>query len=249
LDILRLFNLVSPKFLPRYVNGLSKGIKDIDITGISLRDLGEVLTSDKKRTNFINREEAKQVVEAQFETLKKTGKQMMVNGGNFYSLPYVSDVLNASLRSNGFFLMDEEIPLYQMIFHGCIDYCGSSINLMDTSDKSDVILKLIEYGAAPHFTFTYQSSSELKYTGLNSKYSTTYKNWKEDAITLYTEVNSVLKNVTGATMKKHEILDTGVRKITYDNGVIIYVNTTTSAYKTDGIIIPAKGYEMEGTNE
>lgn len=244
-----IYNLVSPKFLPRYVNGFSKGIKDIDITGISLRDLGDVLTSDKKRTNFINREEAKQVVEAQFETLKKTGKQMMVNGGNSYSLPYASDVLNAPLSHNDFFLLDEEIPLYQMIFHGCIDYCGSAINLMDTSDKSDVILKLIEYGAAPHFTFTYQSSSELKYTGLNSKYSTTYDNWKEDAITLYTEVNSILKNVTGATIKKHEILDTGVRKITYDNGVIIYVNKTTSEYKADGIIIPAKGYEMEGRNE
>lgn len=244
-----IYNLVSPKFLPRYVEGFSDEVKDIDITGISLRDLGDVLSSDKKRTNFINREESKQVVEAQFEVLKSTGKQMMVNGGNFYSLPYASDIINVPLAHNDFFILDEEIPFYQMIFHGCIDYSGSAINLMNISDKSEVILKLIEYGAAPHFTFTYESSSELKYTGLNSKYSTTYENWKEDAITLYEEVNSVLKNVTGATMKKHEILDTGVRKITYDNGVVIYVNSTTSAYETDGIIIPAKGYGMEGMNE
>lgn len=244
-----IYNLVSPKFLPRYVEGFSDEVKEIDITGISLRDLGDVLTSDKKRTNFINREEAKQVVEAQFEVLKNTGKQMMVNGGNFYSLPYASDIINAPLAHNDFFILDEEIPFYQMIFHGCIDYSGNAINLMNISDKSEVILKLIEYGAAPHFTFTYKSSSELKYTGLNSKYSTTYENWKEDAIALYEEVNSVLKNVTGATMKNHEILDTGVRKITYDNGVVIYVNSTTSAYETDGIIIPAKGYELEGMNE
>lgn len=243
------YNLVSPKFLPRYVEGFSDGIKDIAITGVSLRDLGDVLTADKRRTNIINREEAKQVVEAQFETLKNTGKQMMVNGGNSYSLPYASDIINAPLAHNDYFLVDEEIPFYQMIFHGCIDYSGNAINLMNIDDKSEVMLKLIEYGAGPHYTFTYQSSSELKYTGLNSKYSTTYENWKQDAITLYNEVNHVLKNVTGATIKNHKILDTGIRKVTYDNGVVIYVNTTTSAYETDGIIIPAKGYEMEGVNE
>ena len=52
------YDLLSPKFLPRYVEKFTKKIQKYDITGLSLRDLGSYLTSDKKRTNVINREEA-----------------------------------------------------------------------------------------------------------------------------------------------------------------------------------------------
>jgi hypothetical protein len=53
-----LYSLISPKYLPRYVSKFAKKIQKIDVDGISLRDLGNVLTSDKKRSNQINREEA-----------------------------------------------------------------------------------------------------------------------------------------------------------------------------------------------
>ena len=63
-----------------------------------------------------------------------------------------------------------------MLVHGCIDYTGKAINLDDSFDQKDSVLTMIEYGSAPHFTFTGKQSSDMKYTGLNSLYSTTYKN-------------------------------------------------------------------------
>ena len=244
-----LYYLISPRFLPRYVNDFTEEISSIDITGISLRDLGDMLASDKKRTHPINREYAKQVVEAQFEILQDTKKELMVKGGNSYSLPYASDILDPPLTQNDFFMVDEEIPWYQMIVHGCINYSGSVINLMSVNDMSDVVLKLLEYGAAPHFTLTYEDGTELKHTGLNMLFSTTFDVWKEDAISIYNEVNNVLKHVQGATIKQHEVLSAGVKKITYDNGVSIYVNTTNKAFTSGNITVPAKGYETEGVNK
>lgn len=253
-----LYDIISPKFLVRYVDKFADKIGKYDITGISLRDLGDVLSSDKKRTEMILREEAKSIVLGQFEKLEATGKDIMVSGGNSYVWKYTDDLINVPLSGNDYLIIDEDVPFYQMLLHGYIDYTGAAINLDDSFDRVDSVLNMIEYGSAPHFTFTSEPSSEMKYTGLNSMYSTTYKNktdtsaqetiysWDELAKSVYAEVNGVLKNVTNAEIVKHEILDSGVVKVTYDNGVIIYVNKQNAAADADGVQLAAKSYEVRG---
>lgn len=86
----------------------------------------------------------------------------------------------------------------------------------------------------------------MKYSGLNRYYATTYANWCEDVAAIYGEVNEALKYVNGATITNHQICDGGVRKITYSNGVIYYINTSDTDVKVDGKVIPARSYEMEG---
>lgn len=108
------------------------------------------------------------------------------------------------------------------------------------------ILKAVEAGAAPHYVFTWDPSSDMKDTGLNRYYATTYETWKSEAIAVYEQMNGALKYVTGATMINHEILNENVRKVTYDNGVVIYINYGTEAQKADGLEIPAMSYRLEG---
>ncbi len=238
------YYLVSPKFLPRYMDGFIKGINKLDIGGISLRDLGDELHSDHKRTNIINREEALEVVQGQFKKLKNTGKKLLISGGNGYSLPYASDIINVPLYDNSYFIIDESIPLYQMILHGSIDYAGGIINYHDDMDRSELTLRLIEYGASPHYLFTEKSASEMKYTGLHQYYSTKYDIWKEEAITMYMEVNEALKRVSGETMINYEIMNKGIKKVTYSNGITFYINYLPEDVTVDGVTIPAKSYEI-----
>ncbi|HKL79257.1 MAG TPA: DUF5696 domain-containing protein [Mobilitalea sp.] len=238
------YYLISPKFLPRYVDGFIKGINKIDINGISLRDLGDTLHSDQKRTNLINREEALDVVLAQLDKLNNTGKKLLVSGGNDYSFKYTSDIINAPMSDNKFFIVDESIPLYQMIIHGSIDYGGGLINFFDDIDRSDFTLKLIEYGASPHYLFTKESANEMKYTGLHKYYSTRYDIWKEVAVNMYRDVNAALSRVSGETMIDYKIIKEGVSKVTYSNGIIFYINYLKEDVTVDGVTIPAKDYEV-----
>lgn len=237
------YYLVSPKFLPRYVDGFIKGINKIDIDGISLRDLADTLHSDQKRTNVINREEALDVVLAQFEKISNTGKKILVSRGNDYSFKYTSDIINAPMSDNKYFIVDENIPLYQMILHGCIDYSGGLVNFYDDIDREDLTLNLIEYGASPHYMFTNESANEMKYTGLHKYYSTKYDIWKEEAIQMYRDVNEALSKVSGETMIDYEIIKDGVKKVTYSNGIVLYINYLTEDVDVDGITVPAKDYE------
>lgn len=238
--------LISPKFLHRYTDAFAKKIGKYDIGGISLRDLGDELHSDKKRTQIIDREAALDVVKASLDDLAATGKNILLNGSNDYAFGYADDMINVPLSSNDYYIVDATVPFYEMLLHGYVDYAGSVINLSDTYEKADIVLNLVENGASPHFMFSWENSSDIKTTALNRFYATSYENWKEDALAIYSEVNGALKYVTGAAMVKHEILASNVRAVTYDNGVVIYVNTGNTDATVNGVTVPARNYLVGG---
>lgn len=239
-----MYDLISPKFLVRYAGSFAEKIENYDVDGISLRDLGSALHSDKKRSNLIHREEALDVVLGQLAVMENTGKSIAVNASNDYAWQVADDILNLPLDDNDYVIVDENIPLYEMIVHGCIDYCGRVYNLTDAADDRVQVLTMIEYGAAPHFVFTWEETTQMKYSGLNSSYATTFDTWYPAAVSVYGEVNEVLSRVSGASMVSHQVLDNGVRRIGYSNGVVIYVNYSEEVLTADGISVPAMGYAV-----
>lgn len=244
-----IYSILSPKYLGREVDQFIKSVDRVRLSGISLRDLGDTITADKRRTQIINREEAKEIIRAQLKALQQTKDYLMISGGNAYSWAYASDLTNTPEGDNPFYIVDEEVPFYQMVIHGCIDYSSTAVNLSASYEEQEVILHMIEYGEAPHFTLSYRESSAMKYSGLNTLYSTQYQNWMEDADTIYQKVNAALKYVVNSTVTDYEILQNGVKKITYDNGVIFYINEGSSAALAQNIAVPAKSYVMEGITQ
>lgn len=243
------YDVLSPKFIERYVSKFLVKMKRIDASGVSLRDMGDFLTADKRRTNVINRQEAKQIVVGQLERMDGAISELMLQGGNSYVWAYADDLINIPGSHNSYYIVDEEIPFYQMLINGYIDYASSAINLSDSYDKQEIILRMIEYGSSPHFTLSYNSSSEIKYSGMNSLYSTQYETWMADAVDIYDKTNEALHYVTGSTMVEHEMIEAGVKRITYNNGIIIYINQNKRDVNVNGIKIPAMRYVIEGVEE
>ncbi len=240
-----LYNIVSPKFLVRHVSEFVDAADKANISGISLRDLGDILSSDKKRTNIINRQQAKEVVLGQLEAIRGAADHLMISGGNGYSLAYATDLENVPAGHNPYYIVDEEIPFYQMVVHGSIDYTSGAVNLSDSYDKQEIILRMIEYGSSPRFTLSYEESSKMKYSALNVLYTTQYHTWLADAADIYHKTNEVLKNVENSAITGHEILGSGIRMVTYDNGTVIYINYNNTETTVDGKTIPAKSYRVE----
>lgn len=242
------YNLLSPKYLVNHVERFIKGVNKVDISGISLRDLGDSLPSDQKRTNIIDRQQAKQIVLGQLEALSNATDHLMISGGNSYTWKYATDLTNVPASDNPFYIIDEEVPFYQMVIHGCIDYSSGAINLSDTYDKQLVLLRMLELGEAPHFTFSYKESSDIKYSALKNMYSTQYETWLEDAVNIYNQANEVLSKVVNTTIKEHETLTAGVKKITYDNGIVLYINYNNSDITSENVTIPAMSYVIKGVD-
>ncbi len=240
------FRLLSPKFLPRYAKNLADAADRLKLTGLGLRDLGSEIHADKRRTNVINREAALDITREAFKTLDAPDREMLVSGGNDYSFGYADWVINAPVEATMFAIIDEEIPLWEMIVHGSIGYAGSALNLTQSENMKSDLLRLVEYGAGTHYTFTWRDSADMKYTGLNSRYATTFAAWKDEAVEAYRFVNGALKAVGGAAMTDHAKLDGGVARTTYSNGVTIYVNRGAEDAEADGQTVPALSYLVVG---
>jgi len=243
------YDLLSPRFLRRYVDQFNRNFSRYDLSGVSLRDLGDALHSDRKRTGYISREEAKLVALDSLNALARANGRLLISGGNAYAFPYSHELINVPVAHNAIYMVDEEIPFYQMLLHGRISYAGPPINLSDAYDEAALTLRLLEYGASPHFVFTWESSSALKYTGLNRLYSTTYANWRDTAIRVYQQVNDVLGPVSGSPMAHHEILTGGLRRVTYENGAQLWINYAGEARSHQGVTVEAKSWlalEKEG---
>ena len=240
------YMLLSPKFLPRYAENLNREADRLKLNNLSLRDLGNELHADKRRTNVINREMDLDIVNEAFRVIAGDGRSLMVSGGNDYSFAYTDHVLNAPVQYTSYPILDEEIPLWEMIVHGSIEYAGSAMNLTQSENHQRDLLRLVEYGASVHYTFTWRDAAEMKYTGLNSRFATTFSAWKDDAVSDYRFVNGALRAVSGAAMEKHERLTETLSRVTYSNGVTIYVNQGDEEVQADGNTIPALNYAVVG---
>lgn len=240
------YYLLSPKFLPHYVQGFASAIENYHINGISLRDLGDQVHSDKRRTEVISREQALSIVTAQLDTLADTGKDMMVSGGNIYALKHASHVISAPLSDTEYFMVDQGIPLYEMIVHGCVDYTGEPLNTLQSASWKEDMLRLIEYGASPRYVFTYQDATAMKYTGLNRYSATTFADWQEEAVASWKQLSSVLSPVRSACMVAHEAVTEELVRVAYDNGMTLWINYGAQDAQVDGLIIPAQDCLMVG---
>lgn len=243
-----LYDVLSSKYLPRYVEGALEEMSDISMSGVSYRDLGSVVYSDMKKTNVIHREHSKEIIEAMLAKSAEQSNNVMLNAALAYTFAYADDIINAPIGDNNYKYVDTEVPFYEMVIHGYINYSGKAINLSADTTSVENILECVEYGASPHFTFTYQPSTDMKYTALNDKYATNYVNWVDESKAIYNEVNTVLGKVTSSSIISHEIIegtDNLVRKVTYDNGLTVFVNYSDSDVTVDGYKVPAKNFVVK----
>ena len=236
-----MYTVLSPKYLNYYVENFTEEFKKFDVQGVALRDLGTVLSADKKRADLINRQEALEITMAAFETLAKENT-LLVQGGNAYSFGYTTDVVDAPTTGSEFNLVDEMIPFYGMVIHGYINYAGDELNLSQSTNREKLLLDIIENGACLRYALSYENSDVIKFSGLNNMYSVQYDLYMEEIEAFYKEANNALKDVANVPMVGHEILENGVRKVTYENGVVIYINRGAQDVSVDGITIPAEWY-------
>lgn len=240
------YYLLSPAKLPYYVDTFMSKYNSFGMKGVSLRDLGGVLSSDFRASRVIQRETAKQIVEEQLGKLDQSIDQTMVAGGNAYAWPYSDHLINVPTASSGFVLTDEAVPFYEMVVHGFINYAGAPVNLGDEQAVGEQLLRSIEMGAAPYFSWSYEPSSKLKFTHFDDMYATYYKDWYDQAVSMYKEVNQVLSPVQNAQIVNHIRHQKDVVEVQYSNGISIYVNYTDKDVSVHGFTIGAGQYGIEG---
>jgi hypothetical protein len=240
------YYIQSPAVLPKVVDGFAASYTKLGLKGLSLRDLGDILASDKRRKRPIDREFAKDIGTGQLDKLDKAAEGMMIEGGNSYALAYASDLTCMPDSSNQFFIADEEVPFYEIVVHGFIDYTGGPFNLNSAYNHEEEVLKMLEYGVAPHYSWTYEETSKLKNTSMEYMFSTHYTDWMDDAVKIYGENVQIQSKLRTQKMTEHIRHKEGVYEMKYQNGASVYVNYTNTPFNTSGITVKARSYAVKG---
>lgn len=196
---------ISPSVLSKFYNNFSEEIAGLGLNGISVSTLGTDLNSDFDKKDPYNREDAKKYVLSVFDDMYEDCANIMVDGGNAYTFKYASHILNTSIDSSHHTYASEMVPFLGMVLHGYINFAGSPTNM--AGDINYEILKIIENGAAPYFTLSYQNISELKKDWrLSDYYSVSYDIWFDDLVKRYNQINEALGSLQTSRIDAHEFL-------------------------------------------
>lgn len=179
--------------------------KEQGLAGISVSTLGTDLNSDFDEDDPYNREDSKQFTLDVLAGFKENF-EVMVDGGNAYTLPYVDHIIDISTQSSNFLKSAASIPFAAMVLHGYKNYTGGAVNM--EGDVQYALLKNIENGANLYFTLCYRNTSALKESDeYNKYYSIAYDIWKDDMTEYYKTVNEAIGDLTVCEIVDHELLD------------------------------------------
>lgn len=238
--------VVSPRFIGSYTEAFLKDYGKYGAIGVSLSDLAAELNSDFRKHRQIDRTESEQLSLDALNKISDANLQVMADGGNAYALPFLTDITHAPMSSSRFKIEDAEIPFYQMVVRGHIDYTGAPYNLSAYTDAKPYILKCLEYGAGVYFQWFYEPNHKIKDTEHNELFSANYALWIDEAARIYEEVNAFLKKVRHERIVGHDELADGVFKTTYESGVYVIVNYNRASVTIDGVTIEAESYVTGG---
>jgi len=231
------YYLLTPLSVMSRVLRLSDNLGKWGNVGIALDGIAQFVYEDCRTKALCNRDTTSAIWQ---ETLSRINKKLAVEFGNQYALPYADRLYNIPLSASQTGLCDESVPFYQMVVHGSIAYSSDPWNLF--YDKDLQKLKWIEYGCMPYFELTYQPANMLKYTDYNRLYTSRYQDWIDDMATIYNEFNTKLSGIWDIPMVEHERLSGDFVKVTYQNGLSIYINYSDKDIKIDNQTVQAKNY-------
>lgn len=235
--------LLSPRSIEKLTNKVTKNLSKYE-QGAGLGKISTTLWSDfstKYRTN--RRTTAEYIIEYYKSALESNGK-VIADSPNAYLLPYVTRIENLTLQSSQFKLTDVDIPFYQMVMHGYVDYASEAVN--GTPDTTIAVLKAIAAGSNIHFDFMYEEASELINTVYVDKFYTNYEGWLDEAAKAYQLVKEVLAGAKDATIADY-VIDGKVITTTYSNGYKTVVDLASGNITANGKTYNYKEYVKGGT--
>ncbi len=216
----------------------NKNYQDLGITALALASVGDTLFT--YRYNSINYYRQDMIAMLRNELMDLNAYQLALYQPNAYLYEYLDRYLSAPVESNKYAYVTDSIPFIQLVLAGSVHLSSTYINYV--SDYDLMALRLIEYGTAPAFLITKESTHNLRYTNSEYIYTSEYELWKETIQTISEKTQNALTPVVGLKMLSHKYIDAGVAEVVYEDGSIIYVNYNTEDYTIGGLTINANDY-------
>ena len=212
-------------------------IQDLGATGFAFPSLGNTLYSYYDDERF-NRTETLNTVTSMAASLSANAMQRP----SAYMFPHLNHYLDMPITNSQLDLFTDLVPLVPYVLKGYIPTFTPYLNFNALGKER--LLQMIDFAVNPSYLLTEKPSSELRYTYSNKYFTTAYEDFQDDIRDVYAYIASALDPILGAKVLNRSIIQTGVSRVEYDNGVTLYINYRSTPVTVDEITISALDYEV-----
>ena len=241
--------VLSPAYYDAFSKELAKNYqKVLGINTLALSGLGSELSGNyRKKLNVFKFTAVNEQIKSFLNLEEKGIDNIALEAPYAYALEFASNAYNVPYTSTQYEILDYNVPFYQLVINGLFDYSGESINENVEKGLNEHIMRCIETGSNPAFTFTYDDSSELLQTDYNTYYYTLYSRWLTDVKTVCDELN--LLGIYNGRLVNHERIENDVYKVTYqtldgNDYIEIILNYRRTVWDDGTYSVPAKSYKV-----
>ena len=216
------FRLLSRNKLSTAVDKVIKQSKKSNVSGLSFSTLGSVAYSDYDNNLYAIKNEIDSDVNKIIKKVKELGYKTAVANANSYAASVADVVFDVSLTNGSYNAFDEYIPFYQMVFQNDKSMYSTSINSASNPEKE--IMLAITSGVGLNFSLI--NEFDVNYTEYtnDSIYTMLYSDNKPFIINELQKYMDVYEKIKGADIERYEIVEKGITKTVFTNGVEIYAN-------------------------
>jgi hypothetical protein len=228
------YYLYPEKAQAKLANDLSI-IQALDVDGLAMPRMGQHLFSYYDQIQM-SRTETKTTIQAMAASLPSTA----LHRPNAYLFPNLSHYLDMPVTNSQLDIYSDLVPLIPLVMKGYVPTFTPYLNFNALGKER--LLQMIDFGINPSYILTDAPSSALRYTYSNRYYTTAFSDFEADIVNVHAYVATALNPTLGATVIARDILTTGLSRITYDHGVMIYINYRTADFVSDHGVVKALDY-------
>ncbi len=219
-------------------------VKGYGIDGIAFDTLGSVAYSDYYSDDYHNKEGMGAQVSEIISGIKEGGKNILTNTANDYAAVVSTVILDVPTNSNMDITIDKDIPFYQIVFKGYVDFANDSINT--AANYRTQFLHAMETGSGLSFALTARYSADTVLMGQSIFYATVFDDNIGLIESMLAESKAYLNAVKSAKIVDHEYVSATLTKTVFDNGVTTYVNFGDNEVTVGKVKVPANGFVALG---
>ena len=222
--------------------------KEWKLPGISLDTLTSISYSDYSDKQYYGRSNFDNQTAAILNAYKNDGYRVAGSDANAFAAVLCSHVYDVPMQSSKYRILSHDVPFYQIVFKGLVSMSGNSLNL-STNEQTN-FLKAVETGTGLTYSLIGEYDSNVITSAYNVFYGSVYwddtinRGVRDSIVERVAEYRDYFESVNGATIVDHEIINENVRKTTFDNGVIVYVNYGDNDYSEGDVTVAANGYKV-----
>ena len=232
-----LIQIVSPSLYECFAKSYTND-PDLEDLEFSLGDSASCLNSDYNTNSYSNRADSASSLKVATDVLAQSHKLMTQNAAE-YLLRNISLIENQRVYDVQSYNCLEEIPFIQMVLSGRLPYTTASVNSVE--DHQKILLEAIESNSILKYTLAKELPQNIMSTEYNYLFYINYEEWKNTIKSDVTYVSEALQGLENSQIIAHEIAGK-VRKITYENGISLYVNYGNTEVVMEDVHVPGMGY-------